>query len=217
MEVLEYGQYYHIFNRGNNYENIFELERDYLHFLNLFDIYIGSIADTYSWCLMRNHFHFLIRIKDPDKIGYFDSSQAKNNDHEIKWKTHIKEKSGGDFTSKPTPSMQFKHLFNAYARWFNLRNKRSGSLFEKNFERKWVDNEKYFKTLITYIHNNPVKHGFVEHTLEYPWTSYLSVGSSKPTKLMRDEVMAYFGNTESFTHVHNEQVDEELIEHFIIE
>jgi len=32
---LEPGHYFHIFNRGNNRENIFLEERNYLHFLRL--------------------------------------------------------------------------------------------------------------------------------------------------------------------------------------
>ncbi|MBE9507489.1 MAG: hypothetical protein IMY86_05515, partial [Chloroflexi bacterium] len=60
---LQYGGYYHIYNRGNNREDIFVEERNYLHFLRLYAKYIGPVADTYAYCLLRNHFHFLVRIK----------------------------------------------------------------------------------------------------------------------------------------------------------
>jgi len=60
---LCYGQYYHIYNRGNNRENIFVEERNYRYFLKLYVKYIEPVADTYAYCLLRNHFHFLVRIK----------------------------------------------------------------------------------------------------------------------------------------------------------
>jgi putative transposase len=60
---LQYGQYYHIYNRGNNRENIFFEERNYRYFLRLYVKYAEPVADTYAYCLLRNHFHFLVRIK----------------------------------------------------------------------------------------------------------------------------------------------------------
>ncbi|MCK5029485.1 MAG: transposase [Bacteroidales bacterium] len=57
--LLEYDKYYHIYNRGNNYEDIFIDEKYYQHFLYLLEIYIDSMADIYAWCLMKNHFHLL--------------------------------------------------------------------------------------------------------------------------------------------------------------
>jgi len=54
---LEFGRIYHIYNRGNNRENIFVQERNYAYFLKLWTKYIDPIDDTYSYCLLRNHFH----------------------------------------------------------------------------------------------------------------------------------------------------------------
>lgn len=33
-----------------------------------YKIYIGPIADTYAFCLMPNHFHFLIKIKSEEEL-----------------------------------------------------------------------------------------------------------------------------------------------------
>ena len=63
---LQYGQYYHIYNRGNNRENIFIEERNYRYFLQLYAKHVAPVADTYAYCLLRNHFRLLVRIKDPD-------------------------------------------------------------------------------------------------------------------------------------------------------
>lgn len=216
---LEYGKYYHIYNRGNNYENIFQNNEDYLHFLNAYDIYISPVADTFAWCLMKNHFHILVRIKNEDEIGFLNSDYSNSDNIELKWKTIFPAHPDARYARKPTPTQQFKHLFIAYSRWFNKRHQRFGALFEKNFKRKHVDNEMYYTNLIVYIHNNPIKHGFVEHTLDYPWTSYLSISSTKPTKLMRDNVIRCFDNIENFKHQHGVKAEEyeKLIQYLIIE
>lgn len=216
---IEYGKFYHIYNRGNNYENIFLNNDDYLHFLSNYEIYISPIADTYAWCLMKNHFHILLRIKDEREIGFLNSEYANSEEIYLKWKTFFPENPDPKYTKKPIPALQFKHFFISYSRWFNKRHHRSGSLFEKNFERKLVENHRHYTNLIVYIHNNPVKHGFVKHTLEYPWTSYLTITSEKPTKLKRDKVIGYFDNLQNFKYLHTKSFDEndEKIRDYIIE
>ena len=62
------GVTYHIYNRGNNGETIFPEERNYEYFMQLYGKYISPIADTFAYCLMPNHFHFLIRIKGEDDL-----------------------------------------------------------------------------------------------------------------------------------------------------
>jgi len=214
---LIYGNYYHIYNRGNNRNDIFVNDEDYLHFLELYAIYIDTIADTFAWCLMKNHFHVLIRIKDKHEIGYLDSTKSDSDDLYLKWKTSFPKYVDTNFIRKSTPSRQFQHLFNAYSRWFNIRHKRTGVLFENTFDRKLVNHRKYFQNMILYIHQNPVRHGFVKHVLDYPWTSYLTMLSDKSTKLKRKRVIDDFGDLENFKNVHQYLQADSPIEHLIIE
>ena len=60
---LRRGTYYHIYNRGNNRENLFVENGNYTYFLERYFKYIEPVACTYAYCLMRNHFHLLIRTK----------------------------------------------------------------------------------------------------------------------------------------------------------
>ncbi len=60
---LTSGKIYHIYNRGNNRENLFVEARNYHYFLRLYKRYIPPIADTLAYCLLPNHFHFLVRMK----------------------------------------------------------------------------------------------------------------------------------------------------------
>jgi hypothetical protein len=100
------------------------------------------------------------------------------------------------------PSKQFSNLFNAYARAFNLQEKRTGSLFERPFCRKEVDNVKYFKDLVIYIHRNPVHHGIVDHPLDYEWSSYHNYFSVVPSGIKKDLVLAWFDSISDFKEIH---------------
>lgn len=197
---LLHGNYYHIYNRGNNSSTIFFENENYYHFLRLYAKYIEPIAETYAWCLLKNHFHLLVRIKDKNEI--IESELSYNT------------------TEKPKviePYRQFSHLFNAYTQSINKRHNRTGSLFENNFERKLVTSEKYFQQLIFYIHNNPVNHGLVKQISLYPWSSYKSIISDKPTKIKRREVLELFGGRENFIFYHNTHHNTNDIMDLIIE
>jgi len=65
LEKMESGQSYHIYNHANGSENIFREEENYRFFLQQYDKYLGGVVDTYAYCLMPNHFHFLVGVKDP--------------------------------------------------------------------------------------------------------------------------------------------------------
>jgi putative transposase len=52
-----------------------------------------------------------------------------------------------------------------------------------------------------------VNHGFCKHPIEYPWSSYLTCTSDKVTKLMRDEVMAWFGGKNEYEEEHKKKID----------
>ena len=175
IQPLENGKYYHIYNRGINSDILFKENDNYEYFLRLYDKHIDPIAETYAWCLMKNHFHFLVRIKDIDQL---------NTEKKI------------------VPSQSFSNLFNAYTKAFNKSYNRHGSLFERPFRRKEINHNKYFLNVITYIHNNPVHHNICDHPLNYPWSSYITCLSDKPTKLRRKEVIEIFEDLENFKYVH---------------
>lgn len=59
---------YHIFNRGNNRAPIFFIEENYRFFLQTFREKLSGYVDTLGYCLMANHFHFLVRVKSAEEI-----------------------------------------------------------------------------------------------------------------------------------------------------
>ncbi len=55
---------YPIYNRGVNGDIIFHTQENYRYFLQKLAEYIGNYTDIYAYCLMRNHFHLLLKVKD---------------------------------------------------------------------------------------------------------------------------------------------------------
>jgi hypothetical protein len=108
-------------------------------------------------------------------------------------------------------SRQFANLFNGYAQAFNKQQNRMGSLFIPNFSRKLVDNDEYLKTLIHYIHLNPVHHRFVYDFARWKHSSYLTFLSTLPTEIMRDEVIMMFGGRKGFIAYHQRGIDSNMI------
>lgn len=198
--LLQHGKYYHIYNRGNNGQDIFLQPENYLFFLDRYDQYISPVCDTIAWVLLKNHFHLLVYVKTPEEIQI---DQLRYNTVEIAKKIDV--------------HLQFGHFFNSYAKAINKRFNRTGSLFEKDFERIEVTETVYFRKLIHYIHNNPVKHRFTEHMWDYPWSSYRSIISHKPTKLNREFVLELFKNENEFKLYHAEKQDYNEINDFTIE
>ncbi len=215
---LEEGKVYHIYNRGNNHENLFTKELHYLKFLSLYERYIEPIAYTYAWVLMPNHFHFLIKTK---KNICYKYSKTKNElspeDYNLfKWETAIINEENKDHQS-PNFSKHFSHLFNSYSRYFNLDTERTGVLFEREFERKEIINKNHFKNTLIYIHQNPINHGFCTHLLDYPWSSYLIFINNLPTKLKRDIVLKIFDGKDNFIEENKKPLDFSEMEKYLFE
>ena len=172
---LEYNKYYHIYNRGINSCALFRKHENYEYFLKLYEHHIDPIAETFAWCLLRNHFHFIVRIK--------------NNTENISLKAIL-------------PSQTFSNFFNAYTKAYNKSHNRHGALFERPFKRKEIDNTDYLKNSIAYVHNNPVHHNLCKCPTAYSWSSYKTILSTTKTKLKREMVLELFGGIENFKYIH---------------
>jgi putative transposase len=197
---LLYDTYYHIYNRGNNRENIFIQERNYTHFMNLYAKYIEPIADTFAFCLLRNHFHVSLKTKSKEEI--FPNEEILLKTLKVSGKKPL-----GSYIEQ-YPSKQFSDFFNAYAKAINTAYDRTGSLFQHPFGRVPITSEGQFWNVIAYIHQNPQKHGFVKDFREWKWSSYRVMLSEKPTKLQRDVVLDWFGGRQSYLDLHEKWVTE---------
>jgi putative transposase len=59
---FETNNIYHIYNRGNNSQILFFNRENYLFFLQKAKTYITPYGDILAWCLMPNHFHFMVYV-----------------------------------------------------------------------------------------------------------------------------------------------------------
>ena len=56
--------YYHIYNRGGNFEHIFFQTENWLYFLRRLRRYCNPLLGAIiAYCLMPNHYHLLIHLK----------------------------------------------------------------------------------------------------------------------------------------------------------
>jgi len=62
--ILEPGKFYHIYNRAKNGDPLFPQEEDYQFFLKLYKTHIVPVADTWAYCILDDHLHFLIKMKE---------------------------------------------------------------------------------------------------------------------------------------------------------
>ncbi|WP_439482578.1 transposase [Cyclobacterium plantarum] len=171
---MEPGQSYHIFNHANGAENLFREKENYRFFLYQYNKYLEKVVDTYAYCLMPNHFHFLVGVRE-------DLSGFQNLTGLIK------------HPSKNPAIKGSADFFNSYTKAINKRFERKGNLFVRAFKRTPILSEQQWQEVFLYIHLNPVKHGFVKNHPDWKWTSwheYFNPG--KVSVLNRDFFLNFF-------------------------
>ena len=65
----------------------------------------------------------------------------------------------------------FRRLGSNYVYWYNTRYERVGHLFQDRYKSEPVEDNAYLKTVIRYIHYNPVKGG-LSKDIHYPYSSF---------------------------------------------
>ncbi len=184
---------YHIFNRAIGSEKLFIEDENYRFFLQKYKQHILPVADTFAYCLLPNHFHCLVRIKDEEKISAFF--------------LNVKKKAP-ELESLPEFIMErFGNLFNSYAKSFNKIYSRKGGLFMDTMKRVEIADDPQFGSAIFYIHKNPVHHHYCNSIDEWKWSSYHSLLSKSNSLLLRKEVIEWFGSPEKFIEFHKQPID----------
>lgn len=146
---LLHDTYYHIYNRGINRENIFIEERNYDLFLKLYEKHLSPVTDLFSYCMLRNHFHLLVRVKSETEIQE-TLKVSTSNPVQMLRNTPLEE--NNDLRRKPLGSAyvskKFSDFFNAYAKTINKAYGRTGSLFQHPFGRVPITNDRQFWRVI---------------------------------------------------------------------
>lgn len=160
-------QFYHVYNRGVNKQNIFIDEQDYFYFLGLFKRHLatdGNVTDSYgrtllnyneevelvAYCLMPNHYHLLIFLKEPTGLVHLTRS-----------------------------------VMTAYTMYFNKKYERTGKLYEGVFLAVPIHTDMYLWHVSRYIHLNPLD--IKEDFLHYPYSSLEYFTGTKHASWLNEE------------------------------
>lgn len=167
------GEYYHVINRGVARMPIFSTGRDYQRFINAFTYYLNiqpqtrfsfnkrqilqaeeRIVDIISFCLMPNHFHFLLKQNVDDGIMNF-----------------------------------IRKTSNSYAKYFNIKRKRKGPLFEGKFKAVRIETNEQLLHLSRYIHLNPLVGYVVKDIKMHKWSSYFEFINNTNSGICSKEII----------------------------
>lgn len=208
--ILTTGNFYHIFNRGVNKNDIFFLEKDYKRFITTAIHYknfthkftasgVSGVSDPVSsklekpkiqilaYCLMPNHFHLLIKQLDDGGITWF-----------------------------------MQHLINSYVHYVNIKHNRVGPLFQGRFRNVLVDSDDQLLHVSRYIHLNPLVSNLTSKLKTYAWSSYPSYLSGYNDNLSEPEfILGNFKSRGDYEEFVLDQVDYarslEYIKHHILD
>ncbi|MCO6493001.1 MAG: hypothetical protein J5I98_31570 [Phaeodactylibacter sp.] len=161
-------QIYHIYNQGNNREKIFLQERNYLFFLGKMRRFLLPLVDILAYCLMPNHFHWLVYTR-PEAC--FLSKAVKPR------KKYLPAGAWASLPREDDKQQELSHaigtLLRTYTRAINIQENRSGALFRPKTKAKdgWIDGfitlegkhkdlffrpgNDYARQCFHYIHENP--------------------------------------------------------------
>lgn len=191
------GAIFHVYNRTNNKELLFKSSDNRLYFLKQFQKYLHPFLDTFCWNLLPNHFHFLVRIRTTDEIKEYLNSLRLHSLKKIE-----KEYLADTATTDLLLELEWKRFFNSYAMAFNKQHQRKGNLFQRPFKRLEILTEAQFTQAVIYIHANAQHHKLYSDFTKHKWSSWHSILSDKPTLLVRDELLKWFGGRQQFIDTH---------------
>ena len=95
-----------------------------------------------------------------------------------------------------------KRIAGKYVYWFNTKYQRTGHLFQDRFKSEPVDDNKYFLTVLRYIHQNPLKAQLVDNINEYPFNSYKEYISVQNRNIIDTEFVLNMIGLDSFIEFH---------------
>ncbi|MEX0813728.1 MAG: hypothetical protein WD048_16030 [Chitinophagales bacterium] len=146
---------YHIYNRGNNKQTVFFKRENYLYFLRKVRKHLMPHCGLLAYCLMPNHFHFLVYT-------------SKNIDGVSKNRPINKEK------SQHPISMAIAVILRSYTRAIQKQQNVTGSVFQQKTKAKALNSsdENYPFICFNYIHQNPMRAGLVKRLEDWEFSSF---------------------------------------------
>jgi REP element-mobilizing transposase RayT len=155
---FQHGGIYHVYNQGNNRQAIFFSDDNYRFFIRKIKNEICPYVDILAYCLMPNHYHLMVRVKDdPEVIGIGRTTLSRPAN-----------------TNNPHPlHRKLGSLQSSYTRAINRQENRSGSLFRQQLKIKCLTkDDDYLFNCFNYIHQNPYVANLVNKIERWPFSSF---------------------------------------------
>lgn len=188
-QSLTPGSYFHIYNRGLNSRKVFFERENCRFFLQQYEKYVSPFVHTYAYCLLNNHFHFLVQVREEEVIEELCDGEAQKP---LYWYV----------------SNAFSSWLKSYTQAINKRYEFTGPVFERPFKRIEVKSEQYFSNLTAYIHHNPVKHGIRKTFESYSFSSYQSIIQAPGQSFLeRERLLSWFGGLDRFIAFHRNSIN----------
>lgn len=201
--VFATDQIYHIFNRSVGREMIFP---SLLHLRRIFELvsyYRFPQTLRYSQFKLLNStakstYLFSMNNK-PSLVEIYTFAFMPNHYHFLLKQTH------------DNGIRQFiANIQNSYAKYFNLRHDRTGTLFQNSFQGKWIETDEQFMHVTRYIHLNPVTSFIIsfDRLDSYPFTSFADYTSNRKTSWLNKKILhEMFGSQNKYQSFVADQVD----------
>lgn len=162
--------YYHVYSRGSSKQAIFLDAADYLYFTKLFERYLSPKAT-----INKNGEPYPKYNGKAELLAY---CLMPNHYHLLFYQIDLGAVAGC-----------MKSINTSYTRYFNLRHKRSGPLFESRFKAALVNKDDYLDHVSRYIHLNP------RSWRRYPYSSYCYyLDGNEPNWLQTGRVLETHGH-----------------------
>lgn len=141
---------YHVYNRGNNQQQLFFNREHYLHFLRNIRKFISPRCELFAWCLMPNHFHLLL---------------------------YANEESSRIIKKNPIPvnslTEGIRLTLSSYTKALQKQRQFTGNLFQQKTKCKCIDDgdKNYGIQAFHYIHQNPFKAKLIGRMEDWEFSS----------------------------------------------
>lgn len=216
-DILATGEYYHVFNKTIAGFNVFNNLKDLLRITNLLNFYRYPQEIRYSFFQRLNiekKNEYLLNISNNNAFAEIYAFAFMPNHFHLLLK-QLSENGIKIFLS---------NFQNSFAKYYNLKYDRFGTIFLKSFKAKHISNDEEFLHVSRYIHLNPVTSYLIEYDelKSYPYNSFKDYVSNDVSGIVNTElIIKLSGSKSKYSEFVKNHVDyqRELkkIEHLIME
>lgn len=198
MRKIEFAssEHYHVFNRGADKREIFSDTKDYERFLLAMDL-VNDQEDglMVNWRDFKNA-NKGATLEDFLKPGF------RKRDPLVKIVAYCLNPNHYHFILEQVADKgieKFMHkIGTSHTKYFNKKNKRSGTLFQGRFKAVHIDSNEYLLYLSAYVNKNNFVHGYNQND-SWPYSSLYDYLYGRNSKIVnKDVILGQFKNAEEY-------------------